>query len=68
MSFFPAPAALAEMNGNLRASQKSILADAVIGDTPCPSSLQPAELGEPTHISDGQTLVIAIGKPPNAKT
>jgi hypothetical protein len=65
----PAPPALAEMNGDLRSGQKSLLADAVIGDTPCPPSLEPADLGqESTLIIDGQAFVMAIGKPPKAKT
>lgn len=65
----PAPPALADMNGELRSGSKSLLLEAVIGDTSCSQKLQAADLGdEAMLIIDGQAHVIAIGKPPKAKT
>jgi len=56
------------MNGDLRSCQKSLLSDSLIGDTPCPHSLEAADIGEKgTLIIDGQAHVVALGKPHKAQ-
>ena len=41
----------------------------MVGDTPCPPSLEPEDLGkEATLVLDGQAHVIAVGKRQKAKT
>lgn len=64
----PVPPALAQLNGDLRSGQKSLLSDSLIGDTPCPQSLEAADIGEEGQlIVDGQAHVVALGKVPKAK-
>jgi len=64
----PSPPALAQMNGDLRSGQKSLLSDSLIGDTPCPHSLEAADIGvKGTLIIDGQAHVVALVKPHKAQ-
>ena len=63
----PAPIALAEMNGQLiRTGTKSILADVLLSGINCSESIE-AE-GSSCLIIDGNDLIVAIGKPQEAKT
>lgn len=64
---FPVPLALADTAGNLRSTQKAVLAQ-VLEEGVTYENLPPAN-GMPTcTIIDGQALVQAIGKPKGAKT
>lgn len=62
----PVPVALAEMNGNLRSGQKSVLADILTSGTNCPSEIQLQ--GSSCLLIDGLALVAAIGRPSGAQT
>ena len=62
----PVPVSLAEMNGTIRTGNKSILAEILTTNIVCPENVdihQSASL-----ITDGQSLVVAIGKPAEATT
>ena len=59
----PVPVSIAEMNGTLRSGSKSLLADVLTKDIPCPT-ISPE--GTSCLIIDGQALVQAIGKPHGA--
>ena len=52
---------LAEMNGRLCTGQKSLIADKLTKGTECPASIDVPESA--TLITDGQTLVICLGRP-----
>lgn len=62
----PVPLALAELNGSLRDGSKSILADMIIANIKIPSSIELQ--GTSCLIIDGQALVVALGRPTEAKT
>ncbi|KAL8600360.1 hypothetical protein ACOMHN_013575 [Nucella lapillus] len=64
------PLAIAgQMNGQLRSGPKSILAQTLTSEVPCPPQLEATDLEkEATLIIDGQALVNAIGKPQTAVT
>ena len=62
----PVPVALAEMNGNLRSGQKSVLADIRTTGTNCSSEIQLQ--GSSCLLIDGLALVAAIGRPSGAQT
>ncbi|KAL8561352.1 hypothetical protein ACOMHN_040430 [Nucella lapillus] len=64
------PLAIAgQMNGQLRSGPKSILAQTLTSEVPCPPQLEATDLEkESTLIIDGQALVNAIGKPQTAVT
>ena len=62
----PVPIALAEMNGQLRTGAMSILADVFLSGINCPGSFE-VEVSS-CLIIDGNALIVAIGKPQEAKT
>ena len=62
----PVLIALAEMNGQLRTGAKSILADVFLSGINCPESIDVE--GSSCLIIDGNALIIALGKPQEAKT
>ena len=62
----PVPISLAEMNGNLRTGQKSLLADELVKGISCPATIKISKSA--TLVIDGQAMVNAIGKPYNATT
>ena len=61
----PVPVSLVEMNKCLRSGNKSVLAELVTTDVNCPTSITLE--GTSGLIIDGQALVVAIGKPEQAK-
>lgn len=66
---FVVPLSLAEVNGQLRSGSKALPAKVLTADIPCPNHLGATDLqDESMLIVDGQALVIAIGKPQEAKT
>ena len=60
------PSALAEMNGQLRTGARSILADVLLSGINCTESIEVE--GSSCLIIDGNALIVAIGKPQDAKT
>ena len=62
----PVPVSLAEMNGTIRTGNKSILAEILTTNIPCPEKIDVHESA--SLIIDGQALVAAIGKPAEAIT
>ena len=63
----PVPVSLAEMNGTLRTGNKSELANVVTEDIDCPETIQ-FHATSSFLITDGQALVVALGKPDAAVT
>jgi hypothetical protein len=63
----PVPVSLAEMNGSLRTGSKSLLADILTSNIECPATID-LEGRSSCLLIDGQARVVAIGKPPDAKT
>ena len=61
----PVPLSLAEMNGSLRTGNKSILAGVITEGIDCPK-LSSFHDTSSCLITDGQALVVALGKPVNA--
>lgn len=64
----PVPVAIAETNGSIRSGNKSNLADALTKNITCPETIDITSKESASIIIDGQALVVAIGKPDNAKT
>ena len=60
----PVPIAIAEVSGELRTGDKSILCQVLTENIQCEASLGHSDLGDNSSlIIDGQALVVAIGKP-----
>ena len=63
----PVPLSLAEMNCSLRTGNKSILADVLTEGIECPDVIKLHDTSL-CLITDGQALVVALGKSANAQT
>ena len=64
--FMPVPVAPAELNGDLRGGNKSVIADVMTSDIKCPT--QVTLDGTSCLVVDGQARVVAIGKPRGSAT
>ena len=62
----PVRVALAETNGKLKTGQKALLADVIVEGVECPSTIE--SHGSSCLLIDGVGLVVAVGKPADAKT